>query len=199
MVTKVTARIGLLAALAALVVATPTSVGLAAPAAPAAPSAARATTVGDHCLVGTWRARQAVVPIEFHHKVVEMHYGGGDYLHIFANGTAVDHYDKSRVLEGFPNGFPLELHIRGTFTERLKGLEGTSAGKDNDLKILHESAGGWNAGSEVRATYNGKKVKFHFSGFRAHFDGYTCRNHGLFFIDSALQVHQTYDRRSFAP
>jgi hypothetical protein len=202
MVTTVTVRLGLVSALAALVVGAPNAVS--AVASTAAPSAVQtktvqARTVGDHCLVGTWRARPALVKVRFRHKEVTLHYGGGDWLHVHHNGDVVDHYNHSRVFEAFPNGLLLKLHIRGTFTEHLRGLYGTSPGKGDTLKVLHVSDGVWQAGSAIHATYNGHKVKFHFTGFQAHFDGYTCRNHGLFFIDQALDVHQTYDRRSFVP
>jgi hypothetical protein len=192
MVTKVTARIGLMAALGALIVAMPTSVG-------AAPAAHHQKGVGDHCLVGTWRARPAIVPVFFDGQAVDMHYGGGNYLHINRKGDQITNWNQSRLMEAFPNGLPLKVHNRGVFYAHIRGLEGTSASDGSEIHVLQVADGRAGSGDYIRATYAGHKVKFHYTDFRAHYDAYTCSKTALILMDGALNVHQTYDRRSYQP
>ncbi|HEX3705152.1 MAG TPA: hypothetical protein VHV76_00855 [Mycobacteriales bacterium] len=192
MVTNVTARLGLVAGLAALVVGMPTG-------AAAATRAAQVKPIGDHCLVGTWRARPSELPVEFHHKLIEMHFGGGDYLHLNRKGNELDNWDQSRLIESFPDGFDLKLHNRGRFYAQVRGLEGTSEANGNEIHAFKVTGGHWGAGSYLRATYNGKPVKFRFTSFRAHYSLYTCSKTALIMMDPFLNVHQTYSRRSYTP
>jgi hypothetical protein len=188
----VTARIGVVAAVASLTLALPaTSL--------AAPRVVASKSVGDHCLVGTWRARPAVVSIRFHHKNVRMHYGGGDYMHITRHGDVVDNFAQSRVLQAFPGGFELKMHIRGVLHQHYRGLDGTSDSKGRELHVLRATSRYWGSGSYIRATYAGKPVKFRFKQLHDFFGGYTCSNTAFIEIDRTLSVQQTYSRRSFTP
>lgn len=191
--TKVTARIGFAAVLASVVVALPSSVS-------AEPRAVHARSAGDHCLVGTWRARPAEQAIVFHHQLVEMHYGGGDYLHINAKGDVVDNFTKSRLLEGFPEGGDLKMHIRGVWRAHYHGLEGTSDAHGTDTRVLKATVAGWEPGSYIRATFNDKPVKFVFRHLNnGGYGAYRCSDTAFIEIDNDTSVDQTYSRRSFTP
>lgn len=126
----------------------------AAPAQAASAQAGR-TSVGNHCLVGTWHDNHNRTSTRMNGKRVVMHAGGGDIDHIAASGVDHDNWAASLPLVGPYLHHPLTEQVRGKNTQLIH------ASRQHHHLVMTVTELGWSAHSSNRYTYRGK----HFTGY----------------------------------
>lgn len=121
------------------------------PAANGVPSAPHASkvTLGNACLVGTWRDGPSPSSTTWDGHPVAMAFGGGDIDHINAQGVDHDSFTHAKPFIGTFRKHQLKETIRGNNLLQLRALSGNR---------LRRTEKGWSKASTNRYVYRGQHV-----------------------------------------
>lgn len=147
-------------------------------------------SIGDKCLVGTWRQNVQPQTTKWNGTVVKMRYGGGDIDHFFANGTERDDWNHSKDFVGAYQGYRLVEWIRGSHTETLRVVA---------PRQLRASGGQWSSGSSNTYSYRGHTYVGYLNNGGTWTDYYRCSTTTLTWLSKSGKKLSTETRLSRTP
>ena len=124
------------------------------------------SSVGDACLIGTWRDGGDAFSTDWYGHLVRVSGGAGNIDHISADGSDDDAWGTSAPFYGTYEGKTLKMVERGDHLSKIKATQ-----KDHQLTSTDE---GWTSGSYVSYLYDGKTVAGQFSKVNPWGASYSC-------------------------
>jgi hypothetical protein len=149
---------------------------------------AKAPTLHEHCLIGTWRDVSERTTTQWNGSIVAMRSGGGDVDHISADGTDHNSYGKAKPLIGRYRGHRLAERVRGVNLQRM-----STTGHGKHARVtLHER--GWSASSSIHFSYRGHRSTGYLNQAGVHSYHYTCTAKTLTYFGKKGTVLETEAR-----
>jgi hypothetical protein len=132
------------------------------------------STVGDACLIGTWKDGVGTESTDWDGHLVPLRGGAGNVDHISADGTDDDAWDTSAPFYGTYDKKTLKMVKRG---DDLSQIQATP----NDHKVTVTEKG-WTSGSYVTYSYNRRNMSGHYNKTNPWSASYSCTSTTLKWI-----------------